>query len=195
MKSHQMIARAKATDAPFNKVTCAKRIKQLIRQEKLDRIKIGRELLAAKKALGHGEFRAWAQDEFSFSKNSISNYMNLAKKADDLGDAAVTELPAKEAYASHKPTRKIPTVGIMETPPIANLAGQKPATETDEDRWLYAFDAAEMLVETLGAEMMTGRFSGMTKLEWFVELYEGAGARKFEIALRKLAANKVKEAA
>jgi len=198
MEFHQIL-RTKAVDAPFNQAACAKRIKHLIRQEKLDRIKIGRELLKAKKALGHGEFRAWALDEFSFSKNSISNYMNIAKKADAIGDAAVAKLPAKEAYASHKSAPKIPIVGILkvESPAPVVEATSVPALpkETDDERWGYAFDAADMIIQTLGSEMMTGRWSGMTKLDWFLELYSGAGPRKFEVALHKLTASKTQEAA
>ncbi len=55
-------ARVKIESAnqPFSKAASAKRIKHLIRKERHNRVSIGRELLKAKTALGHGDFRAWA---------------------------------------------------------------------------------------------------------------------------------------
>ncbi|MBS0233451.1 MAG: DUF3102 domain-containing protein [Proteobacteria bacterium] len=189
----------KSDDEPFNKAASTKRIKSLVWLGQVNRVQIGRGLIKAKKALGHGEFRAWASNEFSFSKNTVSNLMNLARAADEVGDDAASALPAKIAYSSHKSASKIPAVGILKSETAAFLAPAQSANklvhETENDRWLYAFDAAEILVDTLGSEVMSGTFSQMTKLEWFLELLEGAGPRKFEVALKKLTSKDAKEAA
>jgi Protein of unknown function (DUF3102) len=59
-------------------------------------IAIGRELIAVKKALGHGAFGAWVQSECGFCLRSAQNYMGVAHRAGK--NASVALLPLATLY-------------------------------------------------------------------------------------------------
>jgi hypothetical protein len=60
-------------------------------------IEIGRELLAVKKALAHGEFGAWLESEFGMTSRSAQRYMSAALAFGDKYDT-VSFLPPTTLY-------------------------------------------------------------------------------------------------
>lgn len=59
-------------------------------------IEVGRDLLAMKKELAHGQFGKWIESEFSMNIRSAQNMMNAAELADDY--EALIVLPATVIY-------------------------------------------------------------------------------------------------
>ena len=50
-------------------------------------IEIGRELIAVKKMLAHGQFQKWIVAEFGWGRTTIRNFINVAR---NLGDKSAT---------------------------------------------------------------------------------------------------------
>jgi hypothetical protein len=58
----------------------AERIRSLVNVARGCIIEIGRELIAAKSEVEHGEWLNWLKDEFGWGHATASNYMNAADK-------------------------------------------------------------------------------------------------------------------
>lgn len=56
------------------------RIKVRMARTADDIIEIGRDLIAVKEAIGHGNFLPWIEAEFGMSDQSAANFMNVAKR-------------------------------------------------------------------------------------------------------------------
>nr|WP_294543286.1 DUF3102 domain-containing protein [uncultured Rhodopila sp.] len=56
----------------------AERIRQRLKRQIEDIVHIGRELIAVKAALPHGQFTNWLVAEFSWNERTARNYMNVA---------------------------------------------------------------------------------------------------------------------
>ena len=61
----------------------ARRIKDCRHRIFEDVIEIGRELIAVKKMLAHGQFQKWIEAEFGWGKTTVRNFINVAR---NLGD-------------------------------------------------------------------------------------------------------------
>lgn len=59
------------------------RIKLRMSRTVEDIIEIGRDLIAVKKAIGHGHFLRWIETEFRMGHATASNFMNVAEKFGD----------------------------------------------------------------------------------------------------------------
>jgi hypothetical protein len=70
----------------------ADRIKRCLRKHVAESLEIGRDLLAIKNQMAHGQFGAWLATEFSMSHRSANNYMRAAKEFSDKF-AAAANLP------------------------------------------------------------------------------------------------------
>jgi hypothetical protein len=66
-------------------------------------IDIGAELVAVKKALGHGHFGAWLQSEFGWTVRTAQNYMRAAETFGTKCET-VSHLPPKMIYALSAPS-------------------------------------------------------------------------------------------
>jgi hypothetical protein len=56
----------------------AERIRQRLKRQIEDIVHIGRDLIAVKEALPHGQFTKWLAAEFSWNERTARNYMNVA---------------------------------------------------------------------------------------------------------------------
>jgi hypothetical protein len=68
-------------------------------------IAIGRELIAVKKALGHGAFGAWVQSECGFCLRSAQNYMGVAHRAGKKASVALLPLATLYRMGGRRTTR------------------------------------------------------------------------------------------
>ncbi|HEY2531552.1 MAG TPA: DUF3102 domain-containing protein [Xanthobacteraceae bacterium] len=80
------------TDIAYNLRRQAHRIRKRIGKATQDLIDIGRDLLAAKELLEHGEFIKWVEAEVGIARRTAQAYMAIAKLAEDKG-AAIALLP------------------------------------------------------------------------------------------------------
>jgi hypothetical protein len=64
------------------------------------RIEIGRDLIAAKKLLGHGRFGDWVKSNFNWSESAANNFMNAARLADKSPEFGVLRSSALVALAA-----------------------------------------------------------------------------------------------
>lgn len=66
-------------------------------------IEVGRELIEQKKALGHGNYLAWIEAEFSMSADTASRFINVAN---NIGEKfrSVRNLPPTALYALAAPS-------------------------------------------------------------------------------------------
>jgi Protein of unknown function (DUF3102) len=80
------------TDIAYNLRRQAHRIRKRIGKATQDLIDIGRDLLAAKQLLEHGEFIKWVEAEVGIARRTAQAYMAIAKLAEDKG-AAIALLP------------------------------------------------------------------------------------------------------
>lgn len=79
-------------DIAYNLRRQARRIRKRIGKATQDLIDIGRDLLAAKQLLEHGEFIKWVEAEVGIARRTAQAYMAIAKLAEDKG-AAIALLP------------------------------------------------------------------------------------------------------
>jgi len=72
-------------------------------------IEVGRELIAQKKELGHGNFLPWIESEFKMSSNSAMRYMQVAT---EFGDkfSTVENLAPSVLYALAAPSTPEPVL-------------------------------------------------------------------------------------
>jgi hypothetical protein len=82
--------------------TAANLIPLYLRKEIDAVIAVGQQLIAAKNALGHGQFGAWLKAETPFAETTAQNYMRVAEK---IGPkyATVADLPHKLVYQLASP--------------------------------------------------------------------------------------------
>lgn len=66
-----------------------------------DIVEIGRDLIAVKKAVGHGNFLKWIDAEFGMAEQSARNFMNVA---DRFKSTTVGDLPPTVLYALAAPS-------------------------------------------------------------------------------------------
>jgi septal ring factor EnvC (AmiA/AmiB activator) len=80
----------------------AVRIKVRMARTAADIIEIGRDLIAVKKALGHGNFLRWIEAEFGMHENSARNFMRVA---DRFGESTtIVDLQPTVLYALAAPS-------------------------------------------------------------------------------------------
>jgi len=75
----------------------AKLIKKLIAKTTADLIEVGRNLIAVKQQLDHGQFMDWVEIEVGIVKRTAQSYMAIARLADAKG-ATVALLPPTTAH-------------------------------------------------------------------------------------------------
>ncbi|MFN3547113.1 MAG: DUF3102 domain-containing protein [Mesorhizobium sp.] len=103
----------------------ATKIRLIRRGMKTNVIEIGRELLAIKAKLAHGQFGPWLHAEFTMSERSAQTYMNVAR------------LFAKNEPVSVLPSKTIKLLARKGTPEkvveevIAAIANKKPPSHAD----------------------------------------------------------------
>lgn len=81
MDQGTQLALAKA-DAEFLR-EAADRIRVRMSRAGQDIVEIGRELIAVKDRVGHGNFLPWIDREFGMSDQSAANFMNVARRYGD----------------------------------------------------------------------------------------------------------------
>lgn len=80
----------------------AKRIRG---HQKAAAVEIGRELVAMKKALGHGNFLKWVENELEFTPRTATNLMSVATTfGDPVKWASVSHLPPAVLYKLASPS-------------------------------------------------------------------------------------------
>lgn len=91
-----------ALDAPTRAVVLEKRdhINFLIRRTAEGIIEIGHDLIAVKKALGHGRFGPWLTAEFGWSADSAERFMRVGRAFAQIPQAAEFESTALYALSS-----------------------------------------------------------------------------------------------
>lgn len=68
-----------------------------------DIIEIGRDLIAAKKSLGHGRFLAWIDAEFKMTDRSALSFVRVAQLYGDKSEI-ISDLPPTVLYALAAPS-------------------------------------------------------------------------------------------
>ncbi|MEZ2406939.1 DUF3102 domain-containing protein [Bosea sp. RCC_152_1] len=97
------------------------RIKAGIERIKVDRIKIGNDLIEAKSILKHGEFGPWLKENFNWSESSAHKFMKLAELA--AKSVKITDLKPSVAMTLAAPSTPEKVVSEV----LADLdAGKKP---------------------------------------------------------------------
>ena len=83
----------------------AQRIRDLVGVARTCIIEIGRELIAAKAEVSHGEWLPWLDREFGWSQQTASNYMRVAEafKLPSLGNSGGLTIDATALYALSAP--------------------------------------------------------------------------------------------
>jgi hypothetical protein len=81
----------------------ARRIRDLVGVARTCIIEIGRELIAAKAEVGHGDWSPWLKVEFGWSDSTAQNYMNVARKFPTLGNFTAITIDATALYALSAP--------------------------------------------------------------------------------------------
>jgi hypothetical protein len=83
----------------------AKRIKERLNVTKETIVEIGRDLMAVKERIGHGNFQSWIESEFNWSLKTAERYMLVADycASDDKIDI-VTILPLTAVYELAAPS-------------------------------------------------------------------------------------------
>jgi hypothetical protein len=66
-------------------------------------VQIGRELIAAKNEVPHGEWLPWLKEEFGWGPATASNYMNVASRFPTLGNLEGLTIDATALYALSAP--------------------------------------------------------------------------------------------
>lgn len=158
------------------------------------RLAIGRDLIKARDLIKKydlpGGFDAWlTAQEFSFSRKSAFNYMNLVAADEKLKAADVTvTLNAKDTVALAAAPAK-----VQKTLAAKVASGDKKAVKvalTNEAEEIERHDAAGEAVQLLENALSDRQFKK------FVQLYRKAGPALFNTALRDIAnATPVKVAA
>jgi Protein of unknown function (DUF3102) len=85
----------------------AELIRTLGRQQTEAIVEIGRELMAVKERLPHGQFTAWLDAEFGMSDRTALNYMHLANWGGDKPEI-VSVLPPAALYLLAAPSTPVP---------------------------------------------------------------------------------------
>lgn len=85
----------------FDLVGAAERIRARMSRTAEDIVEIGRDLIAVKKALGHGHFLKWIDAEFGMSERTARNFMGVAEK---FKSATVTDFSPSVLYALAAPS-------------------------------------------------------------------------------------------
>lgn len=81
----------------------ATRIRSLVDVTRGCIIEIGRELIAAKAEVGHGQWLRWLDDEFGWATSTADNYMLAARKFPTLGNMTGLAIDATALYALSSP--------------------------------------------------------------------------------------------
>ena len=81
----------------------AQRVRDLVGVARTCIIEIGRELIAAKAEIGHGNWLDWIEAEFGWGHATASNYMNVASKFPTLRNMDGLTIEATALYALAAP--------------------------------------------------------------------------------------------
>lgn len=105
--------------------------------EKAASVDIGRELLAMKERLPHGQFLPWLEAEFSYSRRTATNLMQVAETFGDKWET-VAHLPAGILYQLAAPSTPVTVrdMVVSEIPPgkVASPAVVKMAIQDAKSR-------------------------------------------------------------
>lgn len=124
----------------------AKRIRARL---KVHTLETGKELLAIKKALGHGKFGKWLEFHFGWKERTAQNYMNSAI-AFDSTPQVIDALPPSTVY---KLASKSTPDAIRQSVIDEIKRGEKPDPKQIEKKIAAAKSAAPQV--TVGAEKVT----------------------------------------
>ena len=123
----------------------AERIRLRLRRSAEDIIEIGRDLIAVKESIGHGNFLAWIEAEFGMSRQSADRFRQVA-----------------EHYGS-----KMPIVGNLDPTALYELAAPKTPIEVREEiEKMIA--AGEVVTKATITELRT-KLSGLEKAKALAE--------------------------
>lgn len=79
----------------------AENVKSFMRISAMNMVRVGEELIKAKKLLGHGSFLRWIEAEFGWSKRSAQRLMGISRQLADKSDTvALLEPRVLQALAS-----------------------------------------------------------------------------------------------
>ncbi len=85
--------------------TAAQRIRLLMQQTLEDVIALGRELLAVKATLPHGQFHVWLRAEFDWNQRSAQRFMAVAQRFGSKSDTvSIMRIDLTAAYLLAAPT-------------------------------------------------------------------------------------------
>jgi hypothetical protein len=86
----------------------AQRIRDLVGTARTCIIEIGRELIAAKTTVAHGDWLPWIEDEFGWKERTAENYMMVARKFASVAEFGWAETAAQNSLRSprHLVTRR-----------------------------------------------------------------------------------------
>ena len=161
-------------------------------------IEIGRRLVEAKDAVGHGEWGRWLKDEVGFSQSTANNYMRLFEEYGDaqitiFGAVANSQTIGNLPYAKALALLAIPS---EEREEFAEAVGaedlsvrelQKAIKERDEER-ARAKELEERIEELNGA-----RGEAMAAADEVAELQEKVKSIEASLTKEKEKSNKLKE--
>jgi hypothetical protein len=117
----------------------AQRIRDLVGVARTCIIEIGRELIAAKAEVKHGEWLAWLADEFGWSDSTAANYMNVARKFPTLGNMTGITIDATALYA-------------LSAPEVPQEARDEAVERAEDGEHISKADAEALITGALQAE-------------------------------------------
>lgn len=143
------------TVSDFDLTAVTDRVHKLIDGMLASRVEIGREFIAVKAKLEHGEFGKWIAAEFDMTDRTAQNFMNAATAVD--GNAALAVLPDKALYL----------LGAKSTPPeiVEHVATEIKAGNLPTTREIEAHVQAarqEAAQERAAAAKLAAKTKGMS---------------------------------
>lgn len=139
----------------------AQRIKLRLRRSAEDIIEIGRDLLAVKDRIGHGNFLAWLDAEFSMAERTARKFMEVAKvygsksaQYADLQPQALYELAAPKTplEVREEIERMIEAGEVVTKATVTKLKEEAEAAKKDKELADQDAEAAEEKIATLQSE-------------------------------------------
>ena len=119
----------------------ARRIRSLQSRARGAIKEIGKELIAAKSEMEHGEWLPWRKDNFGWSERSAQNYMNVAvafrsRKSETVADLDSLAIDARALYflASKSVPEEVRTeaLELAKTQPVSLADAKKLCTQESE---------------------------------------------------------------
>jgi hypothetical protein len=108
-------------------------------------IEIGRELIAAKAAVLHGQWLPWLKVEFGWSDSTAQNYMAVARKFPTLGNMTSITIDATALYA-------------LSAPDVPQEARVEAVSRAEDGEHISKADAEAMIAKAIEVERAPGRY-------------------------------------